>query len=286
MKHLSMHKILNYFLNRIILGFFVIGGSVVLIELALRYLLNIFQIPDEINNFLVASVVSGISLYLYIILYSWLEQRQITELSISEFGKNSLAGFASGFFLQSVFILFIFITCTYSIESINSVTILLPSFSTALTAGFVGEIIFRGILFRIAEEKFGTITALSFITLLFAIFHLNAEGATPVSVLSTAMVAGLLLSSVYVLTRSLWVPIFLHFGWDFAEPGIYGAINPGNSIQQSLFSSHIAGPDLLTGGQLGPQNSIQALITSMAVCIIVLWLVSKKAIEKKRKKAD
>jgi hypothetical protein len=214
-------------------------------------------------------------LFFYVILYRRYEHRQITELSSSEFAKNSLAGFASGFILQSVFILIIFLTCTYSVESVNSASSLLSSFSTAITAGFVSELIFRGILFRIAEEKFGTITALSFITLLFAMFHLNVEGATPVSVLSTAMMAGLLLSSVYVLTRSLWVTIFLHFGWDFTEPGIYGAINPGNSIRESLLSSHIAGPDSLTGGTLGPQNSIPALIIVFTASVVILWLASR-----------
>jgi membrane protease YdiL (CAAX protease family) len=80
------------------------------------------------------------------------------------------------------------------------------------------------------------------------------------SVISTVVEAGLLLSAGYIFSRSLWLPIFLHFAWDFAEPGVFGAINPGITIDQSLLTSKIDGPLILTGGQLGPQNSIQAFL--------------------------
>ena len=39
------------------------------------------------------------------------------------------------------------------------------------------------------------------------------------------------------LAAVLWLPIFLHFAWDFAEPGVFGAINPGITIDQSLLTS-------------------------------------------------
>ncbi len=271
MSRITIEKIRDYYLTKILIGISVIAGSVVLIEWAGRLFLGKIQLADDINNLIIAIAEAGVSLYGYILLFSRYEKRQISELSLTGFVKYLPLGFATGVILQSLFILVIFINGNYSIEKINPVSYILPSFTTALTAGFVTEIIFRGILFRIIEDKFGTLIAITFMALLFIVFHLNVEGATPVSVLSTAMISGMLLSSVYVLTRSLWFPIFLHFGWDFTEPGIYGAINPGNSIEQSLFSSRISGPDILTGGQLGPQNSIQALIIVTLLCVIILW---------------
>lgn len=272
----TLEKVLTFFLTKIIIGILVIGGSVALVEWAGRLLLEKIQLAEAIKNLIIALAEAGISLYAYIILFSRYEKRPISELSRAGFVKYSATGFATGLVLQSLFILVIYIIGTYTIEKINPVNYLLPSFTTALTAGFVTELIFRGILFRIIEEKFGSVLAMTFMTLLFVVFHLNVEGATPISVLSTAMASGLLLSSVYILTRSLWFPIFLHFGWDFAEPGVFGAINPGNSIEQSLFSGRISGPELITGGQLGPQNSIQALIIITLTCVVVLW-VAKRA---------
>jgi membrane protease YdiL (CAAX protease family) len=279
----GLNIIVNHYLVRIIIGILVIGASVALIEFGGRFVLDKFQIPEDIKNLLIALSESGSSLYLYIILFHWYEKRQITELAKHEFIRYSLWGFATGFLLQTVFILFIYFTHSYSIEKINSLSFLLPAFSTSLSAGFVAEIIIRGIIFRLTEEKFGTITALTFITVLFAVFHLNAEGATPVSVLTSALMSGLFLSSVFVMTRSIWPTIFIHFGWDFTEPGIYGAINPGNSIQQSLFSSHIGGPDLITGGTLGPQNSLEALLVILTACIIIILLTARNYLINRRK---
>src|SRR5438270_238862 len=77
---------------------------------------------------------------------------------------------------------------------------------------------------------------------------------------ATAMQAGFMLPAAYVFSRSLFLPIFIHMGWDFAEPGIFGAINPSTSISQGLFASKVSGSVFLTGGQTGPQTSLQALI--------------------------
>ena len=133
-----------------------------------------------------------------------------------------------------------------------------------------------GVIFRLTEERAGTTIALIILTLLFAFMHINVKDANIVSVLSTAIQAGLLLSAAYVFTRSLWFVIFFHFAWDLTEPGIYGGINPGNSVESSLLTSKISGPDLLTGGILGPQNSIQSLICCSTVALIVLGKAKQK----------
>jgi hypothetical protein len=99
---------------------------------------------------------------------------------------------------------------------------------------------------------------------------------TLVSVLSTAIQAGLLLSAAYAFTRSLWFVIFFHFAWDLTEPGIYGGINPGNRVESSLLTSKISGPDLLTGGILGPQNSIQSLLFCLITSFIFITLARKR----------
>ena len=87
-----------------------------------------------------------------------------------------LIGFVTGFILQSLFILVIYLAGDYSINHVNPFSFLLPSFATALTAGFVGEIVIRGIFFRLTEEKLGTVLTLIICVLLFAIMHMSAKG--------------------------------------------------------------------------------------------------------------
>jgi membrane protease YdiL (CAAX protease family) len=269
-------KFLSFFLTKIIIGVSFIVGVVVLVEWSGRSLLASTQFSENFRSIILAIAESALALWTYTFLFRVYEKRKIGELRTDAFRKNAVIGFTTGFVLQSIFILIIYLTGNYSVIRINQVSSLLPSFAAALTAGFVGEIVIRGIFFRLTEEKLGTVLALIICVLLFAIMHLNVKGASVLSVSSTAIEAGLLLSAGYIFSRSLWLPIFLHFAWDFAEPGVFGAINPGITLDQSLITSKIEGPLILTGGQQGPQTSIQSLILCTIASLIFLWMARKK----------
>jgi len=271
----TANKIFHFFLVRIILGLVIIIGLVFLVEWSGKLFLDKTGLTDNSKDIIVAFADAAVTLVGYISIYKAYEKRRVAELSLSTFGKNALLGIAAGFLLQSFFILIIFIAAGYSVTQVNPLSSLILPFTAALRAGFVAEILILGVFFRITEEWFGTKIALVIITLLFAILHLKSDGASVLSVCSTAMEAGFMLSAVYVATRNLWLPIFLHFSWDFAEPGIYGAINPGITIKQTLFTSKITGSNLLTGGITGPQNSIQALLVCSLTGILLLWIAKR-----------
>jgi uncharacterized protein len=269
-------KILSFFLTKIIIGIAAIAVTVMFIETVLRTLLEKIKLSGELTNGIIDIAEAVTSVLVYIFLFSWYEKRKITELSSSSFGSNANLGFFTGFLLQSTFIFIIFLAGGYAIIQVNPFSYMIPSFTMALTAGFVAEIIIIGIVFRLIEKQFGTTIAIIIMFLLFIIAHSGVKDGNIVSLLATSVVAGLLLPAAYVFSRNLWLPIFLHFAWDFTEPGIYGAINPSISVTKSLFDSRISGPRLLTGGPLGPQNSVQALIISLVLGSLFLWLASRK----------
>lgn len=269
-------KILSIFLVKIIIGIAIIGGAVALSEWLGRLILDQTSLTDNTKNIIVAILDALAATLSYIFLFRFYEARKIKELSISSFSKNASIGFLTGFGLQLVFILVIYLFGQYSITHINPVSFLAPSFAAAFTAGFVAEILIVGIFFRFIEEKLGTYIALIILFILFVLMHFNIEGATTISVLSTAIQAGILLPAVYIFSRNLWLPIFLHFAWDFTEPGIFGGINPGISIDKSLFASKISGNSFLTGGQMGPQNSIQSILLCSIAALIFLWFAKRK----------
>ena len=271
-----IRKILSFFLTKIIIGIAAIAVTVMFIETVLRTLLEKIKFSEELTNGIINISEAVAAVIVYIFLFSWYEKRKITELSYSSFGNNANLGFFSGFLLQSSFIFVIYIAGGYTINQVNPFSYMIPSFAMALTAGFVAEIIIIGIVFRLFEKQFGTAVAIITMILLFIIAHSGVKDGNIVSLLATSIVAGLLLPAAYVFSRNLWLPIFLHFAWDFTEPGIYGAINPSISITKSLFDSRISGPRLLTGGPLGPQNSIQALIICLVMSTILLRLAARK----------
>lgn len=272
----ALQKTLNFFVTKIFIGIVVVGGSVALVEFTGRFLLNKTQLPFELKNGIIGITEVIIALLVYILLFRFYEKRKIKELSLATFGKNALIGFLTGLTIQSLLILVIYFSRGYSVLHVNPASFLIPGFTIAFVAGFIAEIILRGIIFRLTEEKLGTVNALIILALLFAFLQLSVPGATILSVFSTAIHAGILLSASYVFTRSLWLSIFLHFAWDFAEPGIYGAINPGNTITTSLLRSDITGSEFLTGGKFGPENSIQAIIFCSVTVLLFLFLAKKK----------
>ena len=121
------------------------------------------------------------------------------------------------------------------------------------------ELIFRGAIFRVVEECLGTSLALGFSALIFGLSHLGNNGATMISVLSVAVTGGITMGLTYVLTKSLWLPMGVHFGWNFTQGAVFGAAVSGYNLQ-CAFKFDLSGPALVTGGVFGPEASIYAIV--------------------------
>jgi CAAX protease family protein len=160
------------------------------------------------------------------------------------------------------------------------------SLSWGSFAGFLGtagmmaavavceELLFRGILFRIMEERLGTVISLLVSMVLFGATHLVNPNATLWGALSISLTGGIMLASAYVVTRSLWLPIGLHFAWNFSQGGIFGvAVSGSDTASEGLLSTALSGPSLLTGGTFGPEASLLALL----VCALPTVLLLRRA---------
>ena len=259
-----------------IIGIGVIVSLVAFIEWLRSSILDKTNLSNDVKALIVSIAEAFITTTAYIFLFRAFDKRRIHELSAATFINNAVIGFLTGILLQSLFILIIYLAGTFLVVNVNPISVLISPFAFALTAGFVAEIIMIGIVFRLLEQQTGTLVALLVFITLFAILHINAKGATVISVGATAMQAGFLLPAAYVFSRSLWLPVFLHFGWDFAEPGIFGGINPSSSLTQGLFTSKIAGNSLLTGAETGPQDSLTSLLLCLITGIIFLFLAKRK----------
>jgi membrane protease YdiL (CAAX protease family) len=275
-KQTTSQKVLHFFVTKMIIGVSVIVLLVAVIEWLRSSILDKTNLPDNTKALLVSVAEALIASTGYIFLFRVYEKRPVSELSTSTFVTNATAGILTGIGLQALFILVIYLTGTFLIVRVNPLSVLISPFAFALTAGFVAEIIMIGIVFRLLEQQTGTLIALIVFIILFAVLHVNVKGATVMSVGATAMQAGLLIPAAYVLSRNLWFPIFLHLGWDFSEPGIFGAINPNSSLTQGLFTSKIAGNSLFTGGETGPQDSLTSLLICLLLGLIFLSLAKRK----------
>ena len=93
--------------------------------------------------------------------------------------------------------------------------------------------------------------------------------------LAIAVEAGLLLGAAYTVNRSLWLPIGLHFGWNFGQSGLFGLLDSGTSFP-SLIDARIAGPAWLTGGAFGPEASLPGLAIWILVGCFLLVRAARR----------
>ncbi|MCG8332794.1 MAG: CPBP family intramembrane metalloprotease [Chitinophagales bacterium] len=270
------YKILHFPLTKIILGIIVVVGLYALSQNLISAVLEPTTLSKETENLIAGIISSMIAIIAYIVLYRYYERREITELSAKKFGSNIFLGLLIGIVLQSLTILFIYIKGGYEIVSINRFIYVIPALTMAFTSAIFEEILLRGIIFRIMEEKLGSYIALIISALIFGGLHFTNPNGSLVASLGLAIQAGILLGASYMYSRSLWLPIALHFAWNFMQSGIYGATVSGHKTDKSWITSQINGAAWYTGGEFGPEGSIQATVFCLIAAIILLYLCHKE----------
>jgi hypothetical protein len=228
---------------------------------------------------------------LAVVVYRWVvrrtERRPPTEVAWKGAGAAIGRGALIGVALFGLVIVNIAFLGGYEVNGLGSVTGAVGLFGFMAAAAVTEELMFRGVLFRIVEERIGTWIALVLTGALFGLSHLLNPHASLWGAVAIAIEAGGMLTAAYVATRKLWVPIGLHFGWNFAAGGIFSTEVSGNGTPQGLLDSAMSGPMLLTGGDFGPEGSLYSLLFCVLVAIGFLVLARRRGhLVPRRRRAD
>lgn len=132
------------------------------------------------------------------------------------------------------------------------------------------EMIFRGVIFRWIDERWNTWVALLISAILFGWMHISNDNATWWSSLAIAVEAGLLLGAAYKWSGSLWVPIGIHWAWNYTQGNIFGLAVSGSDAGETMLTTIVNGPDIITGGAFGPEASIISVILGTFFTIVFL----------------
>ncbi len=225
-----------------------------------------------------------------VLVYRWVvgrtERRPVTELARqgawSAIGRGALIGVAMfGAVMANIAFL-----GHYDVHGLGSVTGAVGLVGFMAAAAFTEEVMFRGVLFRIIEEYTGTWIALISTGLVFGLMHLANPHADLWGAIAIAIEAGGMLGAAYIATRSLWLPIGLHFGWNFAAAGIFSTEVSGNDTPQGLLDTTTSGPTPITGGAFGPEGSLYSVLFGALVTIGFLWLAHRRGNLVPRRRAD
>lgn len=267
-------KIFNSSVTKIVLALLVFLVVVVIGQQVVSRLLSITPLDKDVRNVIKGVFVSSSVIISYVLFFKNYERRKVVEFAYQGLVKNLIIGASVGFILQSLTILVIYLNGGYRIVAVNPLSFIVIPFVTMLTVSIIEEVLVRGIIFRITEEKLGSYIALTISSLIFGALHLANPHSSFLSGLCVTT-AGFLLGSVFIYSRNLWFPIALHFAWNFTQSGIFGAVTSGNEKSSSLLEAKIQGLEIITGGEFGPEGSIQATLICLIAAVIFLFLSFK-----------
>lgn len=232
------------------------------------------------GSFFLTLVIGAVTAVLGVVAYRWVvrrtERREPTELGLDgwrgKLGRGALIGFA----MFAAVIASIALVDGYHVEGWGSPTGALGLLGFMAAAAATEELLFRGVLFRIIEERTGTWVALALTGVVFGAMHLANPDATLWGATAIAIEAGFMLAACYAATRNLWVPIGLHFGWNFAAGGIFSVVVSGNGASKGLLKASTSGPVALSGGGFGPEGSLYAVLAGVVLTVVFLWLAKRR----------
>jgi hypothetical protein len=285
MQTITKQKFLDSPLVRIIFGLLLCFAVFIIAQQLVGKILDVTSINKDLRNLIKGIIASSFVLLTYILFYRINEKRMIGEFSGKGILKNILLGVLIGTILQGLTILVIYFLGNFQIISVNPFSSIITPFAIAFSMAIFEETLLRGIIFRIVEEKLGSYISLLISAVIFGAVHLFNPDSSIISSICIG-IAGFMFGASYIYSRSLWLPIGIHFSWNFVQSGIFGAITSGNEKTSSLFNTKISGTELITGGAFGPEGTIQATIFWIIVAIIFMILITKqnKLIKPYRKK--
>jgi hypothetical protein len=217
---------------------------------------------------------------LAVLVYAWMvrrtERRAPTEVARAGAVGRITRGVLIGAGMFVAVIVNIAFLGGYHVNGLGSVTGAVALLGFMAAAAVTEELLFRGVLFRIVEERTGSWIALLLSGVVFGLVHLLNPDATLWGAVAIAIEAGFMLAACYAATRNLWVPIGLHFGWNFAAGGIFSAVVSGNGESKGLLDATTSGPALLTGGDFGPEGSLYTVAAGVVLTMVFMWLARRR----------
>jgi membrane protease YdiL (CAAX protease family) len=140
--------------------------------------------------------------------------------------------------------------------------------SIVLLFGAVGEeMLFRGYGFQVLVKAIGPFATILPMGVLFGLAHTQNLHFTWVALLNTVL-WGIVLGYAFMVSGDLWLPVGLHFGWNWVLP-LLGANLSGFTMGVTGYVLHWKIGEPWSGGEYGPEGG---WLTTVVVVALFLYL--------------
>jgi len=255
---------------------FVIGGIILFIIGSTILSLGVYTASESdyyLINIPIFLITAVVLLLLYNLLIRYVEANDACKIA----PRKDISSIGNGLFIG--FSYFIIVTVTMSLCGYYHIKSIqfdwekqLFSFTLFFLVAVSEEIFFRGILFRMINRRWNLWAALVISALIFGGLHIFNDYATLWSSIAIAIEAGSLLGAAYAYSKNLWLPIGIHWIWNYTQGNILGFPVSGGDNVTSVITPEISGPQWLTGGSFGAEASVIAAVIGL---LISLWFIRK-----------
>ena len=158
-------------------------------------------------------------------------------------------------------------------------TFIIGSFITACSAGVIEEILFRGYLFKLIEDKWNAVTAILVTSVLFGALHLltvNGQQLLDVClILIGGTLVGILFSLIVYKTRVVWNAVVVHIIWNFfMNSKIVQFVSASDQNHSSLVIFRFTSDSIwITGGTFGIDVAVPVAVMYV---LTISWLAFRK----------
>lgn len=139
------------------------------------------------------------------------------------------------------------------------------------------EVMMRGYVLQELMGKFSMSAAVAVSSLIFTALHGAALAQSNMAAIGALNIflASVMLSLAYLATRTLWLPIGLHAGWNIMQGPVLGLNVSGNDFNAGWQPVTLSGPEIMTGGTFGFEGSVLGLI-GPALGILMMLLFQRR----------
>lgn len=147
---------------------------------------------------------------------------------------------------------------------------LVGSAVTLFVAALAEEALFRGYPLHTFSRARLTLFGVLITSIFFGLAHISNPNAVPRVTLINTTLAGVWFGVAWLRTRSLWLPLGIHWSWNWALGSFFGLPISGLSlVSNPLLKGEDLGPAWLTGGQYGIEGGVACTIALIAFTIII-----------------
>jgi CAAX protease family protein len=228
---------------------------------------------STLGTFAAAAVANTLALRIY-------ERGNLSDIGLgwsAASRRNLSLGMLGGIGAALVVVLLPLILRLADFEPVPNQRLAWPSLlfvSILLLFGAVGEeMLFRGYGFQVLVKGIGAFATILPVAVLFGLAHSQNLNFGPLALFNTIL-WGVVLGYAYLRSGGLWLPIGLHFGWNWALP-LLGANLSGFTMNVIGYAMHWNIGERWSGGAYGPEGG---LLTT-AVAIGLFFYVAKAPVQ-------